>query len=350
MKPVLEIRQARREGARVLIILAGVSGSGKTYTALELALGMANRDPSKIGFLDTENRRGSLYADIFSDPARKDRTDEPFLIGDLFAPFSPQRYIDAIHAFQEAGVKVLVIDSGSHEWEGIGGCVDIAEAGNPKLPNWNKAKAEHKRFMNAMLTCDMDIILCLRAREKSKPEKRMVDGREKTVYIDMGLQAITEKNVLFEATASLMLHEEGTRQDVVKCPGPIREFLARGEGYITAEDGAGIRRWIDGGCKLDPAVERYRNRLLSVTENGAAYIRESWSKVPQEIRTSLGEEFLASLVASAEAHEAHQASAREEQSAADVLNAAMATPEPAPKTAAAAALGPDVFDDPSAAD
>lgn len=320
---VIEIRKARRSGARIVIMLAGVSGSGKTRTALELAYGLTGKDPSKIGFLDTENRRGSLFADVFSDPARADRSDTPFLIGDLFAPFSPQRYIDAIHQFQAAGVQVLVIDSGSHEWEGIGGCADIAEAGNPRLPNWNAAKSEHKRFMNAMLTCDMDIILCLRAREKAKPEKQMVNGREKTVYVDMGLQAITEKNVLFEATASLMLHDGGKRQDVIKCPEPLAATLARGKGYLSADDGAAIRAWLDGADAVDPSVERWRNRLISITEQGVAHVNDCWAKVPAGIQSALGKPFYESLVKSAGEYEAQAKAANADESGLADLNDAI---------------------------
>jgi len=60
-------REARREGAKVVIALAGTSGSGKTYTAIILAYGLAGYDASKVGFLDTENKRGSLYSDILPD-------------------------------------------------------------------------------------------------------------------------------------------------------------------------------------------------------------------------------------------------------------------------------------------
>ncbi|HEY1035511.1 MAG TPA: AAA family ATPase [Pseudoxanthomonas sp.] len=306
---VLNIRPARREGARLVIMLGGVSGSGKTRTALELAHGLSNFDPGKIGFIDTENRRGSLYADVLPSP---------FLIGDLYAPFSPQRYIDAIHAFQKAGVEVLVIDSGSHEWEGIGGCVDIAEAGNPRLPNWNKAKGEHKRFMNALLTCDMHVILCLRAREKAKPEKQIVDGREKTVYVDMGLQAITEKNVLFEATASLMLHDAGKRQDVIKCPGELQAILGRGEGHLTAQDGQAIRRWVDGAQQLDPTVEKWRNRLLSNTERGVAHIESCWAQVPGPVQEALGTDFKKTLIASASEYEKQRTEAKDDGGLADI--------------------------------
>lgn len=320
----IEIRQAQREGARLVIMLAGVSGSGKTRTGLEIAYGLANRDPSKIGFIDAENRRGSLYADVFADPSRPDRSDTPFLIGDLYAPFSPQRYIDAIHAFQKAGVEVLVIDSGSHEWEGIGGCHDIAEAGNPRMPNWNKAKAEHKKFMNTLLTCDMHIILCLRAREKSKPEEQVVDGRKKTVYVNYGLQPITEGNVMFEATVSMMLHDSGRRQELVKAGADVLlPYIGRGQGYITADDGQAIRRWVDGGNKLDPKVEQYRNRLLSITDKGVAYVEDSWGKVPAAIQSSLGDKFKATLIASAAEYEKQAREAKDDGGAADI-NAALA--------------------------
>lgn len=305
-------------------MLAGVSGSGKTRTALEIAYGLTNRDPSKIGFLDTENRRGSLYADVFSDPNRPDRSDEPFLIGDLFAPFSPERYIEAIHQFQSTGIEVLVVDSGSHEWEGIGGCIEIAEGNNPNSPNWNKGKGAHKKFMNAALTTDMHIILCLRAREKCKPEKQMVDGKLKTVYVNYGLQAITEQNVLFEATASIMLHDEGRRRDIIKCPEKLLPFLAHDRPYITADDGVNIRRWVDGGDALDPKVEKWRNSLISITERGTAYVEECWSKVPAKIQKTLGTEFKAMLLKSAAEYERQAREAqRQPDEGLDALNDAV---------------------------
>ena len=109
---VIQIRKAKREGARLVLGLAGISGTGKTYTALQLAWGLANYDASKVGFLDTENRRGSLYSDALRDGSG---VVHEFWIGDLEPPFSPQRYIDAILEFQKHGVEVLVIDSVTHE-------------------------------------------------------------------------------------------------------------------------------------------------------------------------------------------------------------------------------------------
>lgn len=274
---VLQIRKAQREGARLVLMIAGVSGSGKTFTALELAHGLAGGDPEKVGFLDTENKRGSLYADKFPG----------FLIGDLYAPFSPQRYVDAILEFQKAGVEVLVIDSGSHEWEGLGGCEEIAAKGRGP-DGWKHAKAQHKLFMNTLLSCNMHIILCLRAREK-------VDFTDSRNPVKLGIQPICEKNVMFEATASLMMWDQGQSQSVIKCPADLMPFLGRERGYITRKDGEALRAWVDGAKELDPDVERARNELRTVTQRGTEALRKAWQATDKRIRTLLGDAYLGEL-------------------------------------------------------
>lgn len=295
---ILQIRNAVRAGARTLSVLAGVSGSGKTLSALYLAYGMANFDASKIGFLDTENKRGSLYADALAKlPAKPSR--KPFLIADLAAPFSPDRYMSSIHEFQSAGVEVLVIDSGTHEWEGVGGCDDIANAPDsqgrpPKMPRWNKAKREHRRFMNALLQSDMHIVVCLRAREKVKIEGAGLDAK----FISQGIQPVCEKNFMFEATLSLLMHDMGSRYDLTKVPYDLRPHFP-GNKHITPDAGAAIRRWVDSGADVDPKAESWKNRLRTNTEQGEDHVKACWLKVPEEMRATIGDGFYQTLLASA---------------------------------------------------
>lgn len=277
---VVDIREAIRQGARVVIGLAGISGSGKTRTALELAFGLANYNARKIGFLDTENRRGSLYADVLKDAAGK---TQRFMIGDLFAPFSPQRYIDAILQFQALGVEVLVMDSVTHEWEGTGGCEEIAYAENSRMADWNTAKREHKRFMNIMLQSHMHVIACIRAREKVSIEK--VAG--KTVVTPLGILPVQEKNFMFEMTASVMMLNEGKGQQVMKCPEDLRSILGRQEGYITAADGKRLRDWVDGALPLDAKVELAKATLQTTTEKGLAALELAWKETPKEVRKAI---------------------------------------------------------------
>lgn len=297
---VISIAPAVREGARLVIGVAGISGSGKTRTALELAFGLANYDAKKIGFLDTENKRGSLYADVLKDAKG---VVQRFLIGDLKAPFSPQRYRDAIMQFQAAGVEVLVVDSGSHEWEGIGGCEEIA-ALNPRMKDWGTAKGEHKKFMNTMLQSDMHIILCLRAREKVEISK----VENKTVVTSLGIMPICEKNVMFEMTASMMMMDSGKQQIVMKCPEELMPLLGRGSGYITPADGKALREWVDGAVAVDKEVEHARNSLQTITEQGAAAIADAWVKLPKRIQKILDTDGTRkSLKASAEAFDKQRA-------------------------------------------
>lgn len=314
---IFKIEEAQREGARMVIGLGGVSGGGKTYTALQLAWGMANYNSKKVGFICSENKRGRLYSDSLVD--QNTGEVQRFLIGDLTAPFSPQRYIDAIAAFEAAGVEVLVIDSVSHEFEGIGGLDDIAHAGNPKNPNWNKAKAEHKRFMNALLQSPMHIIACMRAREKVKLVK---DSQGKTQYEPQGVLPIQEKNFTFELTASLMMWNEGQSQEVLKCPSELRGILGRQEGYITAADGAALRAWVDGAKQLDPEVERARSNLNLVCEQGMAALQDAWSKLPKAIQKAIGKAGLEVLKQSAQSFDAQRTST--DQAAVDDLNAELA--------------------------
>lgn len=286
----IQIREAKREGARLVIGLQGISGSGKTFTALQLAYGLARKDSRKVGFIDTENRRGSLYAETLKNEKGE---VQPFLIGDLTPPFSPQRYIDAIQAFEAAGVDVLVIDSVSHEWLGQGGCYDIAN-GSGGRPNWLLAKNEHKRFMNAMLQSSMHIIACIREAPKT-------DFKDPKNPKPLGLMPIQESQFVFELTASLQMWNCGNAQAVLKCPAELMPILGREKGYITAQDGAALRGWVDGGNQVDPMVAKYRDRLQAVTEGGEAATTEAWGKTPDAIRTALGVAFHKQILASAAA-------------------------------------------------
>lgn len=267
---ILDIRPAKRGGSKAILGIAGVSGSGKTYTALLLARGMVSKS-SEVGFLDTENKRGSMYADIL---------DGPFMIGDLYPPFSPKRYSEAIKEFQEAGVKVLVIDSVSHEWEGEGGCDDIANMKIGKMANWIGAKREHKSFMNTILQCNMNVICCIRAREKT-------DFKDPSKPVSLGIQPVCEKNFMFEMTASLLMENEGKTQRFLKIPQFLKEAFGNGNGYLGQDTGKKIIDWINTGEKEDPAVTKIKSEMLMACEFGLAGVVAIWNSLPPAMKKKL---------------------------------------------------------------
>lgn len=285
---ILQIRPVKREAAKLVIGIAGQSGEGKTYSALLLALGLAGGDPSKVGLLDTENRRGSLYSDIF---------DKPFMIGDLVPPFSPGRYNSAMREFAESGVEALVIDSTSHEWEGEGGCEEIANNPSKRIPDWLAAKREHKRFMNAMLFLPCHVIACFRAREKT-------DFKDPRNPRPLGIQPITEKNVLFEMTASMLVTNRGYHRSEIKIPKCLHGILGTGQvdGYLSEQHGAQLRDWVGG---KDP-VENAKNILRLAASNGTEALKTAFVAMDAKMKAALNsfKDTLKDLAAHADAERA----------------------------------------------
>ena len=78
-----EIRKATKKQAKARIGFVAPSGAGKTYSSLILATELAQG--GKIVLIDTENRSSEKYADIFD-----------FDILEFDAPYTPQRYVEAI--------------------------------------------------------------------------------------------------------------------------------------------------------------------------------------------------------------------------------------------------------------
>jgi KaiC/GvpD/RAD55 family RecA-like ATPase len=96
----MPFKKAIKHNALLRMAIAGIAGSGKTYTSLTLATALANGSP--VALIDTEHGSASKYADTFQ-----------FDVLEL-SNFNPQNYIDAIHEAEQAGYAVLIIDSLSH--------------------------------------------------------------------------------------------------------------------------------------------------------------------------------------------------------------------------------------------
>lgn len=238
MAAPFDFKPAVRENVSLLIALAGASGSGKTYSALRLAKGLA---PSgKIAFIDTEARRGLHYADQFD-----------FIHADMRPPFRPENFLAAIKAAEKAGAEVIIIDSFSHEYDGEGGIMDWAaeiEAAGTKSPgNWKVPKLAHKKLMNALLQLRASVIFCLRADEKIKIAK---DDRGKTVIEQLGWMPIAEKRFIFEMTASFTLTPTAPGIPQFDLPHKLqtqhRAMFPAGQ-TIGEQAGAALAAWARGG-------------------------------------------------------------------------------------------------------
>ena len=244
-------RPAARENVSLLIGLSGASGSGKTYTAMRLAHGIAGGRPFAV--IDTEAGRAKHYADQFK-----------FDHGDLTPPFTPDRYAEAIAAADKAGYPAIVVDSTSHEWAGEGGILDWQEhelqrmAGDDykkreacKMAAWIKPKMAHKHMVQRLLQVRAHLILCFRAEPKIEMV-RGADGkmeiREKQSLTGLhGWIPICEKNLPYELTASFLLMADKPGVPLpIKLQAQHRDLFPLDQ-PITKASGERLAAWARGG-------------------------------------------------------------------------------------------------------
>lgn len=234
----MEIRKAKRKAIPAVISLEAPSSCGKTFGALVIAAGMVGKN-GKIGFVDTERGRGEMYTD---DPYIMELIPNGYDYIEITEPFTPEKYVEAIRKFDYC--DIIIIDSGSHEWEGDGGCCDIAETnklgGNP---NWALSKLRHKKLINVITQSRQDLIICLRASEKSKPV-RGDDGKMK--WKELGIMPTCEKNFPFEMTIRIQL-DEAYKPSCKKAPREVKQHFTDKLLLLTPEIGKAIKRWSNAG-------------------------------------------------------------------------------------------------------
>ncbi len=160
-------QKATKKSARLRMALIGVAGAGKTYTALSIAQHLGD----KVAVIDTERGSASKYSDSFEFDVLELET------------FAPQMYVEAIHAAEEAGYDVLIIDSLSHAWTGKGGALEQvdriakrSQSGNT-FGAWRDVTPQHNMLVEGIINAKMHIITTMRAKTEYVQEKNEKTGR-----------------------------------------------------------------------------------------------------------------------------------------------------------------------------
>lgn len=149
-------QKAEKKKSKLRLAIDGASGSGKTWGALTLATSLGG----KIAVIDTEHGSASLYSDRFN-----------FDVMELKGDFAPEKYIAGIKGAEKAGYDVIIIDSLSHEWEGLGGCLDIQNKLGGRYTDWGKVTPRHDALIQAILGCNMHVIATMRTKAEYIIEK-----------------------------------------------------------------------------------------------------------------------------------------------------------------------------------
>ena len=227
----MSFRKAEKKQARLRLAITGTAGSGKTYGALLVAKGLGGN----IAMIDTENGSGDLYADSFDyDVCR------------IQAPYTVQKYLDAISEAEEAGYDVLIIDSLSHAWAGEGGLLDLhtriveASKNGNSYTAWGKITPQQNKLIEKILTSSCHIIATMRAKTDY-----IVSSTDygKTEIKKVGLAPVQRDGVDYEFSVVFDLsinHSATVSKD--------RTSIFDGQIFTLSSDtGVKLRQWLDTG-------------------------------------------------------------------------------------------------------
>lgn len=262
---MMKLTKAQRKKVFLRLNLSAPSGAGKTYSALLMAYGITG-DWGKVAVIDTENGSASLYSHLGE-----------FNVIDLEPPFSPERYIEALKACEDAGMEVVIIDSSSHEWNGAGGCLEINEKlaaakykGNT-WSAWNETTPRHDAFVNKVLHTRAHVITCTRSKTET-----VLDGNK---VKKVGMKDIQREGWEYELTVSLSIDRDTHMVTASKDRTGL--FFNADPFVITVETGALIRNWCESG--IDEEEEMLG--AIARAEN-IAHLTDMMKRAPSHLRVS----------------------------------------------------------------
>jgi hypothetical protein len=272
----MQIRKAERRKAKLRLGIAAPSGAGKTYSALLMAFGLGGT----VGLIDTEHGSGDLYAHLGD-----------YDVISIEAPYTVDKYVKAIRAFEEAGYSTIIIDSLSHAWAGDGGLLDkqgkMADRGTNSFAAWRTITPEHNNLVDAMLRSPAHIIATMRAKQEYVLE---TNDKGKQQPKKVGMAPVQREGMEYEFTVMLdvdMHHIASASKD--------RTSLFDGRFFkIGKETGEELLQWLETGSEApvretadepDMSPKARAQRITAGVNNGdAAGAAAAMAGWPDELR------------------------------------------------------------------
>lgn len=250
---------ATKAGAKARVAVQGVSGSGKTWTGLSIAHGLAQGE--RFAVIDTERGAASLYVGINGiqfDVLQMHRYD-------------PRDLGKALTAAAQARYPVVFVDSLSHFWKGTDGTLDQVERAATRykgntFAGWKDGTPIQNEMIDALLDYPGHVVVTMRSHtewvlqdnEKGKKEPKQ-----------MGMRAEQRKGVEYEfgLVASMDLDNTLT---VLKSRCPVLHKRVIPEPSGAVDIAKPLLDWLaDGAVPVDPTPYIDRATADDLTYEGA---------------------------------------------------------------------------------
>ena len=229
----MQLQTASRKKVKIKMNIASPSGFGKTYSALLLAYGITG-NWEKIAVIDTENDSASLYSHL--GPFKKLRLD---------APYSPDRYIEAITVCEKDGMELIIIDSITHVWRGAGGILEYQNALGGRYQDWAKVTPLYQRWLNRILQSNCHII----TTNRKKQGYNMITEGNRTKVEKAGLDDEIRDGYEYEMTLAFEIINDKHMARASKDRTGL--FMNLPEFVISPETGKMILNWCQSGIDIN---------------------------------------------------------------------------------------------------
>lgn len=231
---------ATRSGIPAKIMIGGISGGGKTYTALRIATGIVEGTGRPIGVGDTQNGQSRRYANDFR-----------FMI-EYVRNHDPLSFVKLIEDAERAQLGALVIDTATHEWAACLAMIDQIASNGSSNNAWRVVTPKHKKFIEAIVQATIPIIVTVRTKTEWMYVEEQRQGRKIIVPHRVGMKPEQRDQFEYEFDLYISVNREHTAY-VEKSVFPFLE-TGTDAGILTEQTGTDIRDWFSG-TDFDPEAE-----------------------------------------------------------------------------------------------
>lgn len=260
--------QAERTQARLRLAIEGPSGSGKSYTALRLAMRLAKLRKEqgigngKVAVVDTESGSLSKY---FGDSNPDGGTFDFDVIPQEFwrrDGYTVPRLIEVIKNAASNRYSVALIDSISHFWFAEGGLLDVVDKAAARSSSkntyfaWKEATPLHNQLITTILGSDIDVIACMRTKTEYVIESG--PGGKQTPR-KIGMAPIQREGLEYEFDIVIDVDlEHNAIIGKTRCSALIGKVYK----FAGAELADTINEWLTTGTKIEFELEPSRAAKL----------------------------------------------------------------------------------------
>lgn len=219
-------KKATKKQAKLRLALFGVSGSGKTYSALRLAKGLGGN----IAVIDTENHTACKYSDRFDfDVCECEKA-------------SINNIVNLLN--EASDYDVLIIDSLTHAWDELLDEVNrIAKTkfGGNSWSAWSEGTPKQRAFIKALLDFKGHLIVTMRSETTWEVQD---NDKGKKVPVRIGTAPKQGKSIEYEFDMLINLSQDHTAHILKDRTGKYQDACLE---LLDEKLGQELNEWLSVG-------------------------------------------------------------------------------------------------------